>query len=140
LDQTPEFAHKLAFQKQQLEAQSAYEEINQRAKVTPEEVQQYYTAHATDYDEITVRQFVVRIKPATTPASPAPATPPTGQGLSPEDAKARAAAIRKEVAAGTDIKKVMEDFKAPGDVIIEAEPRKIRHGGIARKWRRSHLL
>ena len=32
--------------------------------------------------------------------------------------------------AGTDIKKVMEDFKAPGDVIIEAEPRKVRQGGM----------
>jgi len=130
LDQTPEFAHKLAFQKQQLEAQSAYEEINQQAKVTPEEVQQYYTAHAADYDEITVRQFVVRIKAAAPPAANAPATPPTSTGLSPEDAKARAAAIRKELAAGTDIKKVIEDFKAPGDVIIEPEPRKVRHGGM----------
>jgi len=130
LDQTPEFAHKLAFQKQQLEAQSAFEEINQQAKVTPEEAQQYYTAHAADYDEITVRQIVVRIKAAASPASPGPATTPTSQGLSPEDAKARAAAIRKELAAGTDIKKVMEDFKAPGDVIIEPEPRKVRHGGM----------
>jgi parvulin-like peptidyl-prolyl isomerase len=130
LDQTPEFVHKLAFQKQQLEAQSAYEEINQQAKVTPEEAQQYYTAHAADYDEITVRQFVVRIKAAAPPVGSAPATPPTGSGLSPEEATARAAAIRKELAAGTDIKKVVEDFKAPGDVIIEAEPRKIRHGGM----------
>ncbi len=130
LDQTPEFAHKLAFQKQQLEAQSAYEEINQQAKVTPEEVQQYYTAHAADYDEISVRQIVVRIKPAAPQAGSGPATPPTAPGLSPEEAKARAAAIRKELAAGTDIKKVMDDFKAPGDVIIEADPRKIRHGGM----------
>jgi parvulin-like peptidyl-prolyl isomerase len=128
LDQTPEFAHKLAMQKQQLEAQSAFEEINQQAKVTPEEVQQYYTAHAADYEEITARQFVVRTKAAAPPAGSAPATPPTGSGLSPEEATARAAAIRKELAAGTDIKKVMEDFKAPGDVIIEAEPRKFRHG------------
>ena len=56
--------------------------------------------------------------------------PSTGPGLSPEEAKTRAEAIRKELAAGTDIKKVMEDFKAPGDVIIEAEPRKIRRGGM----------
>jgi hypothetical protein len=120
----------LAFQKQQLEAQSAYEEINQQAKVNPEEVQQYYTAHTADYDEITVRQIVVRIKPPAPPAASGAAAPPTGPGLSPEEAKTRAAAIRKELAAGTDIKKVMEDFKAPGDVIIEADPRKIRHGGM----------
>ena len=130
MDQTPAFVRKLAFQKQQLEAQAAFEEINQQTKVTPEEVQQYYTAHAADYDEIMVRQFVIRKKAAEPKADPAHPTASTGPGLAPEEAKARAEAIRKELAAGTDIKKVMEDFKAPGDVIIEAEPRKVRRGGM----------
>ena len=71
LDQTPDFVRKLTIQKQQLEAQAAYEEINQQAKVSPEEVQQYYTAHAAEYDEITVRQFVVRKKAAEPKADPA---------------------------------------------------------------------
>ncbi len=129
LDQTPAFVRKLAFQKQQLEAQAAFEEINQQTKVTPEELQQYYTAHAADYDEITVRQFVIRKKAAEPKADPAHPTASTSPGPSPEEAKARAEAIRKELAAGTDIKKVMEDFKAP-DVIIEAEPRTVRRGGM----------
>jgi foldase protein PrsA len=130
LDQTPEFTQRMALEKQQIEAQLAFEEINQQAKVTPEEVQQYFTAHAADYDQITVRQFVVRKKAAEPKPDPAHPAASTGQGLSPEEAKTRAEAIRKEVAAGTDIKKVIEDFKAPGDVIIEAEPRAIRRGGM----------
>ena len=116
LDQTPEFVQKLAVQKLVLEAQAAGEEINHTATVTPEEVQQYYTAHAADYDEIMVRQFVVRKKPAeakTDPTHPAPLATP---GLPPEEAKARAEALRKAVVGGTDIKKVMDDFKAPGTV------------------------
>ena len=132
LDQTPEFTQRMALEKQQMEAQFAFEEINKQAKVTPEEVQQYFTAHAADYDQITVRQFVVRKKaaePKPDPAHPAPPTGP-GTGLSPEEAKTRAEAIRKEVAGGTDIKKVIEDFKAPGDIIIEGEPRAIRRGGM----------
>src|SRR5208282_5026028 len=56
-DQTPEFARKLTFEKQQLEAQA---EVSQLAKVTPEEVQKYYTANADKYDEIMVRQIVIR--------------------------------------------------------------------------------
>jgi hypothetical protein len=128
LDQTPEFAHKLALQKQQMEAQ---EEMSQRSNVTPEDVQKYYTEHTADFDEIMVRQFVVRKKPAPPKADPAhPTTAPAGPGLSPEDAKARIDSIRKEVTAGTDIKKVMDDFKAPGDVIIDAEPRKVRRGSM----------
>jgi hypothetical protein len=137
LDQTPEFVQRMALEKQQMEAQLAFEEINQQAKVTPDEVHQYFTAHSSEYEQIMVRQFVVRKKAAesTTLSSgpkPDPAHPAasTGQGLSPEEAKTRAEAIRKEVAAGTDIKKVIEDFKAPGDVIIEAEPRAIRRGGM----------
>ena len=121
LDQTPDFAHRLAVQRQQLEAQAAYDEIVEQAKVSPEEINQYYTAHATDYDEIQIRQFVVRVRPAGSQ---------TGPGLPAEEAKSRAEAIRKEVVAGTDIKKVIEDFKAPGDVIIEPEPRSVRHGGM----------
>jgi hypothetical protein len=130
LDQAPEFVHKLAFQKQQLEAQAAYEELNTEAKVTPEETQQYFTTHANDYDEITVRQIVVRKKAADPKSDPAHPAATTGNGLAPDEAKARAEAIRKELLAGTDIKKVTEDFKAPGDVIIDAEPRTIRHGGM----------
>ena len=48
LDQAPEFVHKLAFQKEQLEAQAAFDELNSQAKVTPEDIQQYFAAHADD--------------------------------------------------------------------------------------------
>jgi parvulin-like peptidyl-prolyl isomerase len=128
LDLTPEFVHKLAIQKLLLEAQAANEEIVQQAKVTPEDIQQYYTAHAPDYDEIMVRQIFIRVKAADPKADPAHPAPPTSPGVAPEEAKTRAEAIRKELLAGTDIKKVMDDFKAPGDVIIDAEPRKVRRG------------
>jgi parvulin-like peptidyl-prolyl isomerase len=127
LDETPDFVRRLALQKQQMEAQ---DEMNQRTKVTPEEEQKYYAEHTGDFDEIMVRQFVIRKKAAEPKADPAHPTASTGPGLAPEEAKARAEAIRKELAAGTDIKKVMDDFKAPGDVIIDAEPRKVRRGGM----------
>jgi parvulin-like peptidyl-prolyl isomerase len=135
LDQAPEFVHKLAFQKEQLEAQAVFESLNSKAKVTPEDIQQYYTAHADEYDEISVRQIIVRKKTVEADAKSDPAHPsgppaPSGPGLAPEEAKTRAEAIRKELVTGTDIKKVTEDFKAPGDVIIDAEPRTVRHGGM----------
>ena len=130
LDQSPEFVHKLAFQKQQLEAQVAFEEINAQAQVTPADVQQYYAAHTGDFDQLSVRQFVIRKKAVEAKADPAHPAAATSVGLPPEEAKARAEAIRKEVVAGTDIKKVMEDFKAPGDIIIEPEARTVHRGGM----------
>jgi parvulin-like peptidyl-prolyl isomerase len=121
LDQTAAFQHKLAVQKQQLQAQAGYEEIVQQAKVSPEEINQYYSAHLPDFDEVTIRQFVVRKRAVNAQ---------TGPGLSAEEAKTRADAMRKEVMAGTDVKKVTEDFKAPGDVIIEPEPHNVRRGSM----------
>jgi len=130
LDEVPEFIHKLAFQKQQLEAQVAFESISAKAQVTPAEIQSYYTSHADEYDELTVRQIIVRKKAADAKTDPAHPSAPSGPGLAPEEAKAKIESIRKELVAGTDIKKVTEDFKAPGDVIIDAEPRTVRHGGM----------
>jgi len=121
LDQTPTFLHRLAVQTQQMQAQAAYDEIVQQAKVSPEEISQYYSERATEFDEVMVRQIVVRKRAGNAQ---------TGPGLSAEEAKTRMEAIRKEVVAGTDIKKVMEDFKAPADVIIEPEPRAVRRGSM----------
>ena len=130
LDESPEFVRKLALQKQEMEAQLAFEEISKQANVTPEEIQKYYDSHSSEFDEISVRQFVIRKKAPEPKANPGQPTPPSGPGLNPEEANTRAEAIRKELTAGTDIKKVVDDFKAPGDVIIEAEPRTIRRGGM----------
>jgi len=204
LDQTPEFARRVVFQRQVLEAQA---EMNQLSKVSPEDIQQYYDAHADTYDEILVRQIVVRKKPPEPKPNtekPLPPTPPptvrlswvgsgdstvranleknpqvTGltiqnsqadfkfagsdeelsailsglisagvkvlnfneakgarppglmgsAGLAPDDAKARAEAIRKELMAGADINKLTDEFKPP-DVTIEREARKVRRGGM----------
>jgi hypothetical protein len=121
LEQTPTFEHKLAVQKQQLLAQAAYDEIVRQAKVSPAEIREYYLGHPSEFEQVLMRQFVVRKRAANATSGP---------GFSPEEAKSRAEAIRKAVVAGTDVKKVMEDFKAPGDVIIEPEPRSARRGGM----------
>jgi hypothetical protein len=130
LDERPDFIERMAFQKQLMEAQAAAEEINQQTKVGPDAVKKYYDDHASSYDEITLRQILVRIKQAP-PQTGAGTPPPTmGGGLSTEEGKARMEAIRKEILAGTDIKKVIEDFKAPGDVVIESQPRQVRRGAM----------
>ena len=120
LDQTPDFQHRLALQKEQLQAQAAYQEIFQQAKITPEEVSQYYSTHANEFEQIMVRQFVARKRAANAP---------NGPGLPADEAKSRVNAMRKAVVAGTDAKKVSEDFKAPDSVIIEPEPRALLRGG-----------
>ena len=181
LDETPAFKRALSVQTRQLEFKTAYEEISRQATVTPEEAQRYYNEHAADFDEISMRQIYIRVKPvgalgASTPppnaatvlpasgqspqsagAPSAPGQPPSpaggtsasnqspnppsappsarppqppGLGLSMDEAKAKAEAIRQALLAGTDAKKVMEEFKSPGNITIDAAPRKVRHGGM----------
>ena len=60
---------------------------------------------------------------------PRPLSPMSMVGLAPEEAKARAEAIRTELVAGTDIKTLTEKFKGP-DTVIDAEPRRYRRGGM----------
>ena len=130
LNERPDFIARLAYQKKIMEAQAAEEEINRETKVEPVEIQKYYEEHAANYDAVTVRQILVRVKPTPPPTGPGSTPPPTGTGLTADEAKTRAEAIRKAILAGTDIKKVSEDFKAPGIVIIEPEPRSVRRGSM----------
>ena len=130
LDQTPAFVRKLAFQKQQLEAQAAFEEINQQAKVTPEELQQYYTAHAADYDEIMVRQFVIRKKAAEPKADPAHPTRFNGPGTFSGGGESPRRGHPQRIGRRHRHQEGHGGFQSARDVIIEAEPRKIRRGGM----------
>jgi hypothetical protein len=51
-------------------------------------------------------------------------------GLKAADAKTRAEEIRKALAAGSDASKVVQEFAKPNVVLIEAQPRAIRHGQL----------
>ncbi len=122
LDTSPEVRRQLAFQRQQALAQAEYQKLAESVTITPEEVNQYYTQHATDFDRAQVREFVIRKHTDTAPAG----TP----GLSAKDAQERADSIRKALAAGTDPKKVAAQFGGTSDVLIDAEPRTVRRGQL----------
>ncbi len=122
LDSSPSVRQTIALQRLQALAQAEYSQMASQAKVSPEEISQYYSTHAAEFDEAKVRQVVVRKKPEGSKEG----TP----GLTPEEARTRIDSIRKALAAGSDAKKVAEDFRAPNDVAIDAEPRTFRRGQL----------
>ena len=122
LDASPEFRQDLALKKNQMLAAEEYRNLETQAKVGQDEVSAYYAAHKSDFEEASVREFVVRKK-----AEDAKAGDP---GLSPEDAKARLASIQKAVAAGTDVAQVAKQFNVPNVVVVEPEPRTVRRGQL----------
>ncbi len=122
LDSSPDVRRQMALQRLQVLANAEYANLSRQAKPKPEEISQYYSTHQTEFEEAQVRKVFIRKKPeGAKEGSP---------GLSPQEAKARADAIRKALAAGTDPKKVIEDFKNSKDVFIDSEPRTVRHGQL----------
>ncbi len=122
LDATPGFQRELALQKRQALAQAEYGELLRQSSPSLEEVSQYFSAHPSEFEETQIREAIVMKKQAGAKAD----TP----GLPPEEAKAKADAIRKALVAGTDAAKVGEQFNVPNVVRIDPEPRTVRRGNL----------
>lgn len=122
LDSSPAFARQLVMQRRQLLAGAAYSEIVRQAAVTPEETNQYYTAHPDEFEQIKIRQVVVGKRPEGAAEG--------AKGLPLAEARTRADAIRKALLAGADPKKVAEQFQVPNEVIVDAEPRDVNQSAL----------
>jgi len=122
LDATPSFRREIALQKNQMLAQAEYRNLADQVKINPDEVSAYYTAHKDEFEEASVREFVVRKK-----AEGAKASDP---GLSSQEAKARLDSIRQAIAGGKDIAEVAKQFDVPNVVMIEPEARKVHRGQL----------
>ncbi len=119
LDATPNFQRAVTRFRLQLLAQLAYQKLAQQNTVTPEETNTYFTTHKAEFDQIQLRQIIIRKKSET-----------LKNGLEPEEAKVRAGAIRKALLAGDDIKKVAQQFQVPDVVIINTEASSFRRGSL----------
>lgn len=120
LDTALGIRERLDLQRNQILAMAEYQKMAQGVTVSPDEISQYFTAHQSEYETAQVRQFVIRKK-----ADGAPANAP---GLATADAHAKAEAIRKALAAGSDPKKVAQDFAVPNVVLISPDPQSVQRG------------
>lgn len=119
LDASEAFREQMSLQRLQVLAQAEYQKMSGQIKVSPEEINQYYSDHTSEFDEAQVREVVIRKKPDGAKEG----TP----GLSATDAHARADEIRKALGAGTDPKEIAKKFGVENTVQIDAEPRTIKH-------------
>lgn len=123
IDQKPDVKAKIELQRMQLLAQGEYQKINEDAKVTPDDVNQYYKDHLQDFEQVEIRQVSIRKKPANAKAD----TP----GLPEADAKAKAEAIHAALSSGEDPVKVRDEFKMDNVVFFDPNPRPVRRSQLA---------
>ena len=117
LDSSPALRLRLELQRTKILAQAEYDKMRDEAKVSPEEVGQYYAEHQPEYDTIQVREFLVRKQPT---------SDENAESVKPEDAKSRAESVRKALAAGTSLEDVAEEFATRGVLLIDPKPRTFR--------------
>ena len=103
LDQQPDTKLQLEFQKDNMLAQAMFNSLQQTATISDAEVQAYYDAHKEDYETVTARHILIRIKGAPMPA------PPGKPELSDDEAKAKAESVRKRIVGGEDFAKVAKE-------------------------------
>lgn len=103
LDKDKSTALQIEFQKDNLLAQSMYQTISQTAQVTDADVQAYYDAHRNEFETLTGRHILIRMKGSPVPLGPGK------QDLTDDEAKAKAESIRKRLQAGEDFAKIAKE-------------------------------
>jgi len=120
LDESPDYKETLALTRLKILAQEEYQQIMQKAVVTPEETSKYFAAHQNDFEELQVLQVTVRKKPDGSKEG----TP----GFSPDEAKTRTEEIRQAFIAGQDPKQVADKFQMANVVRVDSQPFTVRRG------------
>jgi len=122
LDSAPGIRERIQLQREQMLAQAEYQKMAGEIKVSPEEITQYFSTHQLEFETAEVREFVIR-KKAEGAKEPA-------IGFSPQEAQAKVDSMRKALAAGTDPKKVKQDFEIANVVMIDPEPHPVKRGQL----------
>ena len=103
LDKQPDTQMQLQFQRDNMLAQEMFLSLQQTSTVSDADVQAWYDAHKSDYEVLTARHILIRVKGA-----PMPAVPGKPE-LSDDEAKAKAESIRKRIVGGEDFAKIAKE-------------------------------
>lgn len=123
LDSTPAFQRALNQSRANLLAQLEYQDLQKKAVVTPDEVNQYYSAHQAEFQQAQIRPVVIRKK-----------AEGSVTGFTAEEARARAESIRKALVAGLDPQRVAHEFAVPNQVVVQTTPQTIQNTPALPDW------
>jgi peptidyl-prolyl cis-trans isomerase C len=102
LDQTEAFKQQMAFQTEQILAQSLYKDLLATVKVDDASAKEYYEKHKSEYEQLKARAILIRFKGSSIPLRP------NAKDLTDAEALAKAKEIREKLVAGGDFAKLAE--------------------------------
>jgi len=100
IDQNPDTKERIALQTDNLLASELYRKVTGDLRPDEAALQAYYDEHKAQYEQVTARHILVRVKNSSAPAKP-------GQkDLTDEEALAKAKGIREKIVAGGDFAEI----------------------------------
>src|SRR5581483_886925 len=122
LDSSPDIRQKLAVARMQVLSDAQFSRLLSETTPSSEELSKYYDAHASDFDRVQLRRlFIWKVGGGSK----------NTHGLSPEDAKAREAAILQESAAGGNAEKLAEMLNRSAQGLFDAQPLTFTRGELS---------
>lgn len=122
LDSSPEVNRQLVIARLQVLSDAEFSSLMRQANPTTEEINKYYSAHLSDYDQVQIRRLFIwkqRDKSKDPPV------------LSSQAARASADRIRQAYAAGTSEKKLSVDLAKSGEGMLDADPISFPRGELS---------
>jgi len=121
LDSSPEVLRQLAIDRMQILSNAEFAALRTQAKPRPQEISAYYNSHLDDYDVVELRRFFIFANQNTA----------NGGGLTREQAKALADAVRQALSSGGDVMKAIEaKLHSRTDVVADPEPLPFQRGAL----------
>ena len=124
LDTTPEVRRQLAIDRVQILSDAEFASLMSKAQPTYEEIERYYSAHPSDFEEVRIRRLFIWKTGGGSKNT---------HGLSAQEARARADAILQAAAAGQDTTKLTDAFKDSDDGLFDGQPLSFPRGELPPK-------
>jgi parvulin-like peptidyl-prolyl isomerase len=121
LESSPEVAQQLAIARMQTLSDAEFAALMRQAEPSLEEINHYYSAHASDYDEVRIRRLFIWKRRGNSK---------DGTAVSTEAARAHAEQIRKASAAGTSAEKLSEDLRKAEEGMLDPMPLTFSRGEL----------
>ena len=121
LDSSPEVARKLDVARMQVLSDAEFASLMQQAQPTFDEVSQYYSAHASDYDEVQIRRLFIWKERENSKSVP----------LTSQAARAKAEQIRKAYASGTNVQKLSAELTKSQEGMLDPNPLTFTRGELS---------